>query len=214
MTRLGMLIQADKCIGCSICTRACKDEFIGQNFPGYSAAQPAPDRGFGPSEWPNQAQTLSLWVQPGQNWINFSEVETGTWPNVTAKFVYQPCMQCANAPCQAADTNNAVTTRPDGILLIDPTKSKGQRQVASACPYQRAYWNPAQSIVQKCTFCAHLVDKGGTPRCVEACPLSVIVFGDISDPNSAISKQITALNAKPLHPEYGTKPSVYYSGLT
>jgi len=213
MVRYGMLIEADRCIGCSICTRACKDEFIGQDFPGYSAAQPAPDRGFGPSEWPNQAPNLSLWVQPGQNWINFSESEVGTFPNVKARFVYQPCMQCASAPCQAADTNNAVTTRPDGILLIDPVKSKGERQVASACPYQRAYWNAPSAIVQKCTFCAHLVDKGGTPRCVEACPVSVITFGDISDPNSAISKKITALNAKPLHPEYGTKPSVYYSGL-
>ncbi len=213
MTRYGMLIEADRCIGCSICTRACKDEFIGQDFPGYSAAQPAPDRGFGPSEWPNQAQTLSLWVQPGQNWINFSEAEVGTFPNVTAKYVYQPCMQCASAPCQTAATNNAVTTRADGILLYDPVKSKGQRQIAEACPYQRAYWNAPQAIVQKCTFCAHLVDKGQTPRCVEACPVSVITFGDISDPNSTISKKIVSLKAQPLHPEYGTKPSVYYSGL-
>jgi Fe-S-cluster-containing dehydrogenase component len=213
MTQYGMLIEADRCIGCSICTRACKDEYIGKDYPGYSAAQPAPDKWFGPSEWPNQASFLRLNVQPGQNWINYSVVEKGTFPNVTAKFVYTPCMHCQNPPCVTASTNNAVSQRKDGIVLIDPVNSVDERQIVESCPYGVVYWNAASSIPQKCTFCAQLVDQGQNPKCVDMCPVSVITFGDISDPNSNVSKKIASLNAQPLHPEYGTKPSVYYSGL-
>ncbi|MDG6907060.1 MAG: hypothetical protein JRN20_14905 [Nitrososphaerota archaeon] len=213
MTRYGMLIQAGKCVGCSVCTLSCKDEFIGNDYTGYSAAQPAPGYGYNPSEWPSQAPLLSLWYSPGQNWINYGKQIKGTFPNVQSKFAYTPCMQCDNAPCIAAATNNAVYQRPDGIVLIDPVLSQNQTQLPGSCPYGVIYWNPDKSIAQKCTMCAHLVDQGKNPKCVDSCPLGVILFGDISDPNSNISKQITATNAQPLHPEYGTKPKVYYSGL-
>jgi Fe-S-cluster-containing dehydrogenase component len=213
MTQYGMLIEANRCLGCSICTRACKDEFIGNAYPGYSAAQPAPDRWYGPSEWPNQAPFLTLNVQHGQNWMEYSIVEKGTFPNITAQFVYMPCMQCQNAPCVAASEENAVTQRKDGIVLIDPVNSANQRQIVQSCPYSRIYWNAAAAIPQKCTFCAHLVDQGLNPKCVDACPVSAITFGDISNPSSTVSQKIASLKAQPLHPEYGTKPAVYYAGL-
>jgi Fe-S-cluster-containing dehydrogenase component len=213
MTKYGMLIQADKCIGCSTCTIACKDEFVGNAYAGYSGAQPATTYGVTPSTWPNQGSTLQMTVENGQNWINFGEQVNGTFPNVKARFVYEPCMQCDNPPCVAASTNSAVYARPDGIVLIDPTLSTNQTQLPASCPYGRIYWNDASSIAQKCTFCAHLVDQGKNPKCVDACPVTAIIFGDLSVATSTISKSIVSLNAQPLHPEYGTKPKVYYSGL-
>jgi tetrathionate reductase subunit B len=213
MTKLGMLIETDKCIGCSGCLKSCKDEYIGNAYPPYSAAQPTPGYSVSPSTWPYQGSNLTMVVSHGQNWMEYSEVVKGTFPDIKMRYVYQPCMQCDNAPCQAAATNNAITTRADGIVLIDPQKSTNQAQLPGSCPYGRIYWNSATSIAQKCTFCAHLVDQGKNPRCVDACPVSAITFGDISDPNSAISKKISSLNAQPLNPEFGTKPKVYYSGL-
>ena len=212
--RYGMLIQNDKCVGCSVCTLSCKDEYIGNDYPGYSAAQPAPAYGFGPNQtfgWPTQGTTLALWYKPGQNWISYGKQIKGTFPNVTSKFSYTPCMQCDNAPCVTASKNGAVYTRPDGIVMIDPAKSSGQSSLPASCPYGVLFWNADQSIAQKCTMCAHLVDQGKNPKCVDSCPLNVILFGDLNDSTSTISQQITALKAQPLHPEYGTKPKVYYT---
>ncbi len=213
MPKYGMLIQTAKCVGCSACTISCEDEFVGNDYPGYSSAQPATNYGVTPSTWPNQAPLLQMAVKNGQAWISFGEQVNGKFPNVKARFVYQPCMQCDNAPCVAASTNGAVYARPDGIVLIDSQKSVNQSQLPGLCPYGKLYWNSQQAIAQKCTFCAHLVDQAKNPKCVDACPVGAIMFGDLNDPNSNISKAIKSLNAQPLHPEYGTKPKVYYSGL-
>jgi len=211
--RYGLFIQNDICIGCSVCTIACKDEFIGNAFPGYNAAQPAPAYGYNPSNWPSQSATLSLWYSPGQNWINYGKQISGTFPNVTSKFVYTPCMHCDNAPCITAAKNGAIYERPDGIVIIDPVKSVGQSTLPSSCPYGVIYWNAAANIPQKCTMCAHLVDLGQNPKCVDACTQQAILFGDLNNPNSTISQAITAKKAAVLHPEYGTKPKVYYTIL-
>jgi len=215
MTRLGMLIQTELCLGCDVCLKACKAEFVGNDFA-QSAAQPDTNYGFGPFQtygYPDTPSTLSPWVVHGQNWMEMAEQTTGTFPTIKVRYTPLPCMQCDSAPCVTASTNNAVFTRPDGIVIIDPAKSVRQPQVVASCPYNRAYWNPSALIPQKCTFCAHLVDAGKTPRCVEACPVAAITFGNLDDANSDISKKIASLKAVPLHPEYGTKPKVYYSGL-
>jgi tetrathionate reductase subunit B len=208
-----MLIEADKCIGCSVCLKACKDEYVGNDYLPYSAAQPNTGYAVSPTAWPRQASQLTMVVSKGQTWMEYSEVTRGTFPNISMRYVYRPCMMCDDAPCITAATNGAVSTRPDGIVLIDPQKSTNQAQLPGSCPYGRIYWNSDRSISQKCTFCAHLVDQGKKPRCVEACPLSVITFGDLSDPNSKVSKKIVSLNAKVLNPEFNTKPKVYYAGL-
>lgn len=40
MTNYAMLIDVDRCTGCYNCFLSCKDEFCGNEYPGYSAAQP------------------------------------------------------------------------------------------------------------------------------------------------------------------------------
>ena len=86
----------------------------------------------------------------------------------------------------------------------------------NACPYRVIYWNEEKNIPQKCTFCAHLLDQGWKePRCVEACPTKALVFGDLSDPDSEISRTMATAKGKleVLHPEYGLVPNVKYIGI-
>jgi Fe-S-cluster-containing dehydrogenase component len=210
-----MLIQTEMCLGCDVCLKACKAEFVGNDFA-TSAGQPDTTYGFGPFQtygWPDTPSTAMPWVSHGQNWMDMAEVTTGTFPTIKTRYTPRPCMQCDNAPCVTAATNGAVTKRADGIVLIDPQKSVRQPQIVASCPYNRVYWNPSSLIPQKCTFCAHLVDAGQKPRCVDACPVAAITFGNLDDANSDISKKIVSLKAVPLNPEFGTNPKVYYSGL-
>ena len=192
--RYGMTIDVTRCNGCFNCFLACRDEYCGNDYPGYSAAQP----------------------DSGQFWMRIIERDRGQYPKVKVAFTPIPCMHCENAPCVEAAPNGAVYRRADGIVVIYPEKAKGQKQIVNACPYRVIYWNEEQNIPQKCTFCAHLLDQGWKePRCVEVCPTKALVFGDLNDPDSEISKMIAAADGRleALHPEYELVPNVKYIGL-
>jgi tetrathionate reductase subunit B len=144
------------------------------------------------------------------------EHEKGTMPKVRVWYQHIMCQHCDNAPCIAAAKNGAIYKRSDGLVIIDPVKSVGQKQLVAACPYGAIYWNSALNIPQKCTGCAHIVDGNAgipaayplnVPRCVDNCHTSAITFGEEADLQALISK------AEVLHPEYGTKPRVYYLNL-
>ena len=194
MAKYGMVIDLTRCNGCYNCFLACRDEFCGNDYPPYSLSQP----------------------MTGHFWMRMIEKERGRFPHVKVAYTPLLCMQCENAPCIEAALNGAVYRRADGIVIIDPEKAKGQKQIVNACPYRVIYWNEEKDIPQKCTFCAHLLDQGWKePRCVEACPTKALVFGDVNDPNSEISKIVAAAKGKleVLHPEYGLMPNVKYIGI-
>ena len=189
MPRYGMVVDVTKCDGCYNCFIACKDEYCEQAKLGYSAAQP----------------------MTGQDWMRIVGKERGQFPKVKQDYVATPCMQC-EAPACAKGSGDAVYKRADGIVMIDPEKAKGQKDLATRCPYRRIYWNEQAKVAQKCTFCAHLLDSGWKePRCVEACPTGALLFGDLDDPNSAVSKAMKAAEA--MHPEYKMGDKVRFVGL-
>jgi Fe-S-cluster-containing dehydrogenase component len=192
--KYGMIMDVTRCNGCYNCFLACRDEHYGNDYPGYSAAQP-----YG-----------------GQFWLKIIEKERGQYPKVKVAYTVIPCMQCEKPSCVDASLNKAVYQRPDGIVVIDPDKASGQKEVVASCPYRVIYWNEEKKLPQKCTFCAHLLDKGWKePRCVESCPTKALVFGDLNDPSSEISKIMASSKDKveALHPEYGLMPKVHYIGI-
>ena len=77
MTRLGMLIDVTRCSGCYNCFLSCRDEHYGNDYPGYSAAQPL----------------------DGQFWMQIKEVEGGRYPRPRLNYIAVPCQHCENAPC-------------------------------------------------------------------------------------------------------------------
>jgi len=142
------------------------------------------------------------------------EKERGKYPKVKVAYIPVPCMHCDDASCIKAATGGAVYKRPDGIVMIDPKKSEGQKAVVSACPYRVIFWNEEKQIPQKCTFCAHLLDQGWkAPRCVEVCPTGALTFGDLDDARSDVARRMTSGKLEILHPEYGMKEKVAYIGL-
>jgi tetrathionate reductase subunit B len=211
MVSYGMVINVNRCSGCAACVLACKDEYVGNDYPPYSASQPDAQYGYYPEAYADGTGGGRVWFKPGQLWVKDVEMVVGRFPSVKARYVMEPCMQCDDPPCMKAAQNGAIYKRPDGIVIIDPAKSTGQQQLVAACPYGRIYWSDDSFLPQKCTFCAHLIDQGQKPKCVEACPMTVFTFGDLSDPNSEVSKLVS--QAEILHPEYNAKPKVYYIGL-
>ena len=110
--------------------------------------------------------------------------------------------------CLRCDLEEAVYKRDDGIVIIDPVKSKEKKSLVKACPYGSIYWNDELGIPQKCTFCVHLLDQGWEkPRCVEVCPTQALRFGPEAEFADVMAQ------AEQLHPEYQSNPSVYYIGL-
>lgn len=159
MTKWGMIIDISKCTGSYNCFTACKDEYWDNDYPPYSAAQP----------------------KNGQFWMDISNVERGTHPFIKVSHIPVLCQHCDDAPCIKVAKDGAVYKRPDGIVLIDPQKAVGQKQIADSCPYHVIFWNEEKNLPQKCTFCAHRLEENKIPRCVQACPSGALVFGDLDE---------------------------------
>jgi Fe-S-cluster-containing dehydrogenase component len=190
MTRYAMVVDVTKCNGCYNCFIACKDEHCGIDHLPHSAAQP----------------------MTGHSWMKVIEKERGRYPKVKVDYIAIPCMQCENPSCAAPDPS-AVHKREDGIVIVDPEKAAGNRDVVSHCPYRAIYWNDDKKIGQKCTFCAHLLDAGWKePRCVEACPTGTLIFGDLDDPDSEVSKLFASGKTEALV-GYNRGEKVRYVGL-
>jgi molybdopterin-containing oxidoreductase family iron-sulfur binding subunit len=170
-------------------------------------------------------------TQPGVFWCKVMEKETGKYPQVTRLFVPVLCNHCKEPLCKTVCPTGATFTDGDGMVLIDYEKCIGCRACMLACPYQartyvekETYYFPGtpipyavdelrgfEGVVQKCTFCADRVKAGGQPACVEVCPTSCRVFGDLNDPESEPCKLIRSRHGFQLLADKGSDPSVFYT---
>jgi hypothetical protein len=59
-----------------------------------------------------------------------------------------------------------------------------------------------------------MLDKGEKePRCVESCPTAALIFGDLDDPGSEVSRLTASGKTEALHGGYGIGEKVRYMGL-
>jgi Fe-S-cluster-containing dehydrogenase component len=189
-SKWNLIVDVARCDNCRVCFLAVKDEYVGNDFPGCSAAQP---------------------VQ-GHNWLDIRRKERGAYPLVEARFLPVMCNHCDDAPCMKAARGDAVRKRPDGIVIIDPEKSKGQRQIVDACPYGGICWNDVQQIPQAWPFDAHLLDTGWTrTRAEQACPAHAYRTIKVEDEEMQRIRAEQGLEV--LRPELGTRPRIYYKNL-
>lgn len=185
-----MIVDISRCENCRNCFLATKDEHIGNEFPGYAAPQPP----------------------HGHNWVDIQRKERGRWPVVEAHFMPVMCNHCDDAPCMKAARDGAVSKRDDGIVIIDPKQSKGQKAIVDACPYGAVYWNEEEQIPQAWIFDAHLLDQGWTKTRIEqSCPTGVFRSIIVEDQEMQQIKEKEDLEV--LQPECESKPRVYYKNL-
>ena len=149
-------------------------------------------------------------VPPGVFNLWIREREVGEYPNLVVEFRPEQCLHCENPPCVPVCPTGASYQTKDGLVLVDPKKCIACGACIAACPYDARYLHPA-GYVSKCTFCAHRLEKGKVPACVETCPTYCRTFGDLEDPESPVAKALKAAErVDVLRPEQCTRPKLFY----
>ena len=185
-----MIVDIERCNNCRGCFLAVKDEHTGNDFPGYAAEQP----------------------RMGANWLDIERKERGAYPIVDAHFMPTMCNHCDDAPCMKVAKNGAITKRADGIVIIDPVKAKGQKEIVDACPYGAVTWNEESQLPQTWIFDAHLLDAGfKKPRIESQCPTDVFTSVKVDD--KEMQELVVTEELEVLQPELGAKPRVYYKNM-
>ncbi|BDG26891.1 4Fe-4S ferredoxin [Thermus thermophilus] len=149
-------------------------------------------------------------VPPGVFNLWIREREIGTYPDLVVEFRPEQCLHCENPPCVPVCPTGASYQTQEGLVLVDPKKCIACGACIAACPYDARYLHPS-GYVSKCTFCAHRIEQGRLPACVETCPTFCRTFGDLDDPESPVSRALKeAGRVDVLRPELGTKPKLFY----
>ncbi len=72
--------------------------------------------------------------------------------------------------------------------MVDNERCVACAYCVQACPYDARFINNDTLTADKCTFCAHRLEDGLLPACVETCVGGARVIGDLKDPNSEINR--------------------------
>jgi len=202
--RWGILVDTDKCAdGCNDCVTACEKE------NGWGGADEAE----------SNAEQKAQWIRT----VNIRNKATGY-----AKTLPVMCQHCETPPCVDVCPTGASFRRADGIVLVDKHICIGCRYCMMACPYKaRSFvhedlheqkpWAPrGKGTVESCTMCVHRVDENRIPACVEACSTgghNALIFGDLYDENSGISKALKAQDSVEIRADLGLNTGVRYRGI-
>jgi tetrathionate reductase subunit B len=214
--RWGFLVDTYSCIGCGFCVKACKLE----------------------NEVPFEANVSRTWVeryvvtkdgrvfvdtpQEARNGFTTGRLELGEGKfqeirneNIQkAFFVPKLCNQCENPPCVQVCPVGATYQTAEGISLVDKKWCIGCGYCIMACPYGMRFFHPVHKVADKCTFCYHRIAKGLKPACVQACPTKARKIGNLKDPKDPVAQLVLSRRVGVHKPEYGTKPQVYFLGLS
>ena len=201
LQRWGLLIDSSKCAdGCSSCVDACHEE-----NGVTSHGRPTTD---------------AQWIRK----VTLKDTQTGHVQTLPVM-----CQHCEHPPCVDVCPTGASFKRADGIVLVDKHICIGCRYCMMACPYkarsfvhevttgQKAHAPRGKGTVESCTLCVHKVDNGdGSTACADACKKEghqAILFGDLKDPNSEISKRLAAQPSSQLRADLKLNTGVRYQGI-
>ena len=180
-----IITDLNRCVGCLACSVACKAV--------------------------NNVPIGSYWNKVLRIGPSLKEGATSSH-DVEMYYLPVSCQHCDNPECVSVCPTGASYKRDDGVVLVDHSRCIGCQYCVMACPYGvRAYdTSKDKGVIEKCTMCAHLIDKGEKPACVKHCPGQARKFGDLDDPESDVSKLRAAKKTYKLK-DVGNHPGVDYA---
>jgi tetrathionate reductase subunit B len=146
-----------------------------------------------------------------RDWVE--EHQLGQYPHARPYFLPKLCNHCDDPGCLRACPTGAIHMRPDGIVDLNHDICIGCRACNQACPYGATFMDPVRGTADKCNFCAHRVDQGLRPACVDICPSQCRIFGDLNDAQSPVSRYLRDKPTQVLRQDLGLGPNVRYVAL-
>ena len=143
-----------------------------------------------------------------RTWVKY--IEKGEFPNTRRLFSVMRCNHCDDAPCIEICPVTALFKRDDGIVDFDKRRCIGCKGCMQACPYDALYIDPDSNTAAKCNYCAHRVDIGLEPACVNVCPEHAIISGDFDNPATEIAQLLAREQVTARKVEKGTRPKLFY----
>ncbi|MFP4072206.1 MAG: sulfate reduction electron transfer complex DsrMKJOP subunit DsrO [Desulfovibrionales bacterium] len=140
------------------------------------------------------------------------------------------CNHCEHPPCVRVCPTKATFQREDGVVMMDFHRCIGCRYCMAGCPYgarsfnyrdPRLFFNGEEQklnmefptrgkgVVEKCNFCYERLMIGQIPACVEVSE-GAMLFGDLADPKSEVSRALKENYTIRRKPSLGTYPNVFY----
>lgn len=220
--RWGMAVDLDRCTGCEACVVACRAE---NNIPTVGEEQAQKGRAI-------------HWIRVERYYEGeFPDVRVRFQPVLCQQCGNAPCEPvCPTYASYHTDEglngqiyNRCIGTRYCGNACPYTVRFFNFFNPAWDKPLHLQL-NPDVSVrqvgvMEKCTFCvqriksaeirAHeekreLRDGEPAPACVQSCPPKALVFGDLNDPESEVSRMARSRRGVKLLGELGTQPVVTY----
>ena len=223
MTRWGMVIDLDRCVGCEACTIACKAENFTPGTINWNRIVKT-ESGTYPhvTRLPFPLQCMQCDNSPCTQ-VCPTKATYRRDDGIIAQD-YDRCIGCQY--CVVACPYGA-RTFDEGLDAYFPGQTTTYESFGGDLGDEPDGTNalPARhqaGVVEKCLFCVQKlqaglaaglvpgVDADATPACVVTCIGEARVFGDLDDPNSEVSRLAASPGAYRFHEEYGTKPKIYY----
>ncbi|HLI51019.1 MAG TPA: 4Fe-4S dicluster domain-containing protein [Thermomicrobiaceae bacterium] len=155
LPRWGMVIDLDRCTGCQACVVACQAE---NNIP---------------------INTEEMYIQRRPiEWIRLERYWDGAYPDIKARFIPVPCMQCSEAPCEPVCPVYASVHTTEGINMQVYNRCIGTRYCSVNCHWHVRFfnfWQPkwpdsldqqlnpdvtvrSRGVMEKCTYCVQRIN--------------------------------------------------------
>jgi molybdopterin-containing oxidoreductase family iron-sulfur binding subunit len=164
-----MTIDLDRCTGCGGCMSACHQE---NNLAAANA---------------HESEDNSRPMQ----WMRLLPDFSGRRPEVSLRYLPQPCFHCDNPPCIKVCPVGATYLGEEGIVGQIYARCIGCRYCMAACPYVAKVFNwyepewrgdlkkranpdvslRPKGVVEKCTFCHHRIIAAREKARAEGRPL-------------------------------------------